>query len=76
MLVLALALAPVPMPLQLARALPICREARPSLVQGQSEGRVQRLGELPPAQAYLTVMRTENGCIRPVLVREERARRP
>ncbi|HEV2567124.1 hypothetical protein [Sphingomonas sp.] len=76
MLILALSLAAVPAPLQLARALPICREARPSLVQDRATGRPQRLGELPQAHAYLTVMRTENGCIRPVLVREERARRP
>ena len=76
MLVLTLALAAVPAPLELARALPICREARPTLVQQRSEQRSRRLGELPMAQAYLTVMRTENGCIRPVLVREERARRP
>ena len=76
MMVLALALAPVPAPLQLARALPICREARPTPVQNGLEGRPRRLGELPPAEAYLAVMRTENGCIKPVLVREERARRP
>jgi hypothetical protein len=76
MLVLTLALAAVPAPLELARALPICREARPTLVQERAEGRPKRLGELPPAQAYLAVMRTENGCIKPVLVREERARRP
>jgi hypothetical protein len=75
MIVLTLALAAVPAPLQLARALPICRETRPTLVQERSEGRPKRLGELPPAQAYLAVMRTENGCIKPVLVREERARR-
>lgn len=75
MLVLALALAPVPASFELARALPICREARPALVRERFEGRPKRLGELPPAQAYLTVMRTENGCIKPVLVREERARR-
>ena len=76
MMALVLALAATPAPLQMVRALPICREARPSLVQGSTEARPRRLGELPPAQAYLTVMRTENGCIRPVLVREERARRP
>ena len=76
MMALALVLAPVPAPLELARALPICREARPSLIQDRAQARPRRLGELPPAQAYLAVMRTENGCIRPVLVREERARRP
>ena len=76
MIVLTLALAAVPAPLELARALPICREARPALIYDRVDGRPKRLGELPPAQAYLTVMRTENGCIKPVLVREERARRP
>ena len=54
--------------------LPICQDVRPRLVETPKPDRPQRLGDLPPAEAYLTVMRTENGCIRPVLVREERAR--
>ena len=43
MLVLTLALAAVPAPLQLARALPICREARPTLVREPVEGRPKRI---------------------------------
>jgi hypothetical protein len=53
---------------------PICKDARPQHVQSAKEARPKRLGELPPAEAYLAVLRTENGCIRRVLVREERAR--
>ncbi|NNM76159.1 hypothetical protein HJG53_04465 [Sphingomonas sp. ID1715] len=74
MLILALALAATPAAAQ--APLPLCRQARPMPVREQAEGRARKLGELPPAEAYLTVMRTENGCIKPVLVREERNRRP
>lgn len=73
-MIFALALAAAPTP-PAAKPSTICQDVRPSLVGERSAERAQRLGELPPAQGYLTVMRTENGCIKPVLIREERARR-
>ena len=57
------------------RALPICGQPKPSQVDVSEKAKLKRLDKLPPAEAYLTVMRTENGCIRPVKVSEERARR-
>ncbi len=56
-------------------ALPICGQTKPTPVDVSEQARPKRLDKLPPAEAYLTVMRTENGCIRPVKVREERALR-
>lgn len=55
-------------------ALPICGQTKPTPVQVSERARLKRLDKLPPAEAYLTVMRTENGCIRPVKAREERVR--
>jgi hypothetical protein len=55
-------------------ALPICGQAKPTQVDVSEKAKPKRLDTLPPAVAYLTVMRTENGCIRPVKVSEERAR--
>lgn len=54
---------------------PICQDVRPRAVDAPGDARPRRLDTLPPAEAYLTVMRTENGCMRPVKVSEERARR-
>jgi hypothetical protein len=53
--------------------LPICRDMRPRSVGSANDARPQRLDKLPPAETYLTVMRTENGCIRPAKVSKERA---
>ena len=60
---------------QTPATLPICRDARPRPVDSTEGARLRRLDKLPRAEAYLTVLRTENGCIRPVKVSEERARR-
>jgi len=60
---------------QSPNALPICGQAKPTLTDVSEGAKLKRLDKLPPAEAYLTVMRTENGCIRPVKVSEERARR-
>jgi hypothetical protein len=68
----ALALAAATQP---SMAPPICRDARPRPVDVAEAARLRRLDKLPLAEAYLAVMRTENGCIRPVKVSEERARR-
>jgi hypothetical protein len=56
-------------------ALPICGQAKPTPVDVSERAKLKRLDKLPPAEGYLTVMRTENGCITPVKVSEERARR-
>jgi hypothetical protein len=56
------------------RALPICGQAKPTQVDVSERAKLKRLDQLPPAEGYLTVMRSENGCIRPVKVSEERAR--
>lgn len=60
---------------QSPRALPICEQRKPTPVDVSEKAKLKRLDKLPPAEGYLTVMRTENGCIRPVKVSEERARR-
>jgi len=54
---------------------PACQNARPgiaaagSLYDGAGPARAQRLGDLPPANLVLTVLRREDGCERPVIVR-------
>ena len=60
---------------QAPHALPICGQDKPTPVDVSEKAKLKRLDKLPPAEGYLTVMRTENGCIRPVKVSEERARR-
>lgn len=49
---------------------PICREPGPvDAAQAGRPARFRRLGDLPPANAVLAVLRTENGCSKPVIVR-------
>jgi hypothetical protein len=50
---------------------PICRDARPELAAEEPwpEAKLKRLDELPPANLILTVLREEDGCIVPVIVR-------
>lgn len=53
---------------------PICRN---SIVQQTAEPKapaVKRLGELPPGSLILSVLREENGCTKPVVVRYEDGR--
>lgn len=56
-----------------ADAGPICRNMHPhTAVQPRAappETLFKRLDELPPANLVLTVLRQENGCIVPVIVR-------
>jgi len=54
---------------------PICGRPKPTQVDVSEKAKLKRLDTLPPAEAYLTVLRTEGGCIHPVKVSEERARR-
>ncbi|MDB5662991.1 MAG: hypothetical protein JWN59_1329 [Sphingomonas bacterium] len=58
---------------QAAGAGPVCQNNRPEIA-GQSlyRGRgatAKRLGDLPPANLVLTVLRREDGCEVPVIVR-------
>jgi hypothetical protein len=50
-----------------------------SYAQGERQApQLKRLGELPPAEAYMAVFRTdENGCLDPLLARDRQGiRRP
>ena len=50
---------------------PICPDAHPELAAEEPwpEAKLKRLDELPPANLILTVLREEDGCIVPVIVR-------
>lgn len=50
---------------------PICPDTDPELAaeEPSPEARLKRLDELPPANLILTVLRREDGCIVPVIVR-------
>lgn len=49
----------------------ICPDTHPKLVDElpSPEAKLKRLDELPPANLILTVLRREDGCIVPVIVR-------
>ena len=50
---------------------PICPDAHPELAAEEPwpDATLKRLDELPPANLILTVLREEDGCIVPVIVR-------
>ncbi len=48
---------------------PVCRNWAPELVKARTPARVRKLNELPNADMILTVLRTENGCSKPAVVR-------
>ena len=57
-----------------AGAEPLCRDRLAYAADGllhelPRDARPRRLGELPPADLVLTVLRREDGCIVPVIVR-------
>lgn len=56
-------------PMELAR---LCPSERPQAVAGREGAALKRLDRLPPAEAYLAVLRREDGCTRPQPVREYR----
>lgn len=49
--------------------MPMCKNRGVQRVDERGGAAVRRLGDLPPADHILTVLRTENGCIDPVIVR-------
>lgn len=48
---------------------PDCPATGPQMVEGKGRAGLQRLDKLPPANEQLTVLRTEGGCQKPVIVR-------
>lgn len=69
--ILALAVAsvvPAPADKQ-AHAAPVCQNRQPQTVTEQAPGRAQKLNELPNADMLFTVLRSVDGCSRPVIVR-------
>ncbi|MEO8374276.1 MAG: hypothetical protein ABI471_03560 [Sphingomonas bacterium] len=68
----AIAAAPVPKPAAPAAAKPVCQKADLSLADGQATvPAVHPLTAEPPAKLILGVLRTVDGCSRPVVVRED-----
>lgn len=49
---------------------PICQNDRPQRVEGSAEGRLKRLDELPPANLVRAILRSEDGCSVPMIVRD------
>lgn len=58
---------------QAAALKPVCKTP-PTLIRESRRGRPRTLGSEPPAKAYYSVFRTEDGCQKPMLVNEERRR--
>lgn len=51
-------------------AKPLCQDAQTRPTAGTRAGAIHPLAQEPNADAVLTVLRSENGCSRPVKVRE------
>jgi hypothetical protein len=51
------------------QAKPVCQNMAPQLAKEGRPARLQRLNELPNANMALSVVRTENGCSKPAVVR-------
>jgi len=68
----AIAAAPVPKPAAPAAAKPVCQNADLSVTDGRAAvPAVHPLTAEPPAKLILGVLRTVDGCSRPVVVRED-----
>ena len=52
-------------------AKPLCQDTQTRLIAAKRTGSIHPLGQEPNADAVLTVLRSENGCSRPVKVRED-----
>lgn len=60
----------LPQPLELAPTVaPVCQSARVETTKARTPVRAQKLNELPNANLVLGVLRSENGCQKPVIVR-------
>ncbi|WP_294192558.1 hypothetical protein [uncultured Sphingomonas sp.] len=53
------------------QAKPVCQDKHARLVASTRRGTIHPLAQEPNADAVLTVLRSENGCSRPVKVRED-----
>lgn len=49
----------------------VCQDAQTRVIAGKRAGGVHPIAQEPNADAVLTVLRSENGCSRPVKVRED-----
>ncbi|MBW6524582.1 hypothetical protein KZ810_13830 [Sphingomonas sp. RHCKR47] len=52
-------------------AKPLCQDTQTRLIAAKRKSGIHPLGQEPNADAVLTVLRSENGCSRPVKVRED-----
>ena len=68
LLLVALAAA---VPTKTADAKPLCQDRQTRPIAAARKGSIHPLGQEPNADAVLTVLRSENGCSRPVKVRED-----
>lgn len=60
---------------QVATVPPPCKTP-PTLIKQSQRGRARPLNSEPPARQYYTVLRTQDGCHKPVLVNEARRGQP
>ncbi|WP_375270363.1 hypothetical protein [Sphingomonas sp.] len=58
-------------PAKTLNAKPVCQDMQTRLIAGKRAGGIHPLAHEPNADAVLTVLRSENGCSRPVKVRED-----
>ena len=65
---LAAAASPVP---PAPHAAPVCQNANPEMARVTGTAPAQRLDRLPNAKLVLTVIRSEAGCQKPVIVRDD-----
>ncbi|WP_019516422.1 hypothetical protein [Sphingomonas sp. Mn802worker] len=70
-LLLLAALAAAAAPAETPDAQPVCQDKHARLVASTRRGTIHPLAQEPNADAVLTVLRSENGCSRPVKVRED-----
>jgi len=58
-------------PVKAPDAKPLCHDTQTRLIAAKRKGGIHPLGQEPNADVVLTVLRSENGCSRPVKVRED-----
>ncbi len=54
-----------------AQAAPVCQKVGAETASAHPQVRAQKLNELPNANLMLSVLRSENGCQKPVIVRDD-----